>query len=123
MLLIATRLLMPYKAWHLVCDINSRLVLIICLSLQKVEVPHLEEEASDSEDDNDDNIDDNNPHNNGEMFQCDMVYDIMCNVRMCCYVNGFTSVLEYTNISIKCLLKCKSNYSVEISLSKCNVVK
>ena len=43
-------------------------MLVVCLySLQKVEVPHLEEEeASDSEEDD-------KTHNNGEVFQCDMV--------------------------------------------------
>jgi len=47
--------------------------LFVCLcSLQKVEVPHLEE-ASDSENDNDDDIGDDKSHNNGEVFQCDMV--------------------------------------------------
>ena len=43
-------------------------MLVVCLySLQKVEVPHLEEEeASDSEEDD-------KTHNNGGVFQCDMV--------------------------------------------------
>jgi len=69
--------------------------LFVCFhSLQKVEVPHLEE-ASDSEDDNDDDIGDDQLHKNGEVFQCDMV--TFCVTYVLCflsknvfYANGLT---------------------------------